>query len=523
MKDGMNSVSRSTRTSSLAIFATSVYDTKGQATSSSSSSLRMGDNSMESTTSPPSLLKRLIRGSGSSDPDGRRSFISSPLDSLSVQQDIRQSLTASQVHRLANNERVTSHSLSSQADSIVSKATTEVLSLVSRCLNCENSTSTTAASTASPETTSLNANVSSEFFSVNQTEPQRSTSFPHSSHSNVETSRYTRVMNSLISKESLTENYITRSALMTPTPSAFPASDGDTDSGKLFSDPDYGIFIPHDDSDDYLISSAAAHTVSPSSISFWNESVLSIDSEFDNSPSLNFSSLSELFSSSSIADNVSNFDPSDSLAGEQPDFTIHHPFLAIVLGIMCLTVIAGNVLVMLAIRRERNLQTVTNYFVASLSAADCLVGLIVMPFSVVHEVMNKSWIFGQDWCDLWHSFDVLASTASILNLCVISMDRYWAITDPLSYPAKLTSKRAKALIAIVCALLIPNFLSRDRLVASCFNGRSGRVSVHFHGRYWIPHLFFDHLLLRPTFGHDFRLLSYLSSRSGANAIYRSRL
>ncbi len=29
--------------------------------------------------------------------------------------------------------------------------------------------------------------------------------------------------------------------------------------------------------------------------------------------------------------------------------------------------------------------------------------------------------------DVWHSFDVLASTASILNLCVISMDRYWVI------------------------------------------------------------------------------------------------
>jgi hypothetical protein len=138
------------------------------------------------------------------------------------------------------------------------------------------------------------------------------------------------------------------------------------------------------------------------------------------------------------------------------DFSIHHPILAIILGIMCLCVIFGNVLVMVAIRRERYLQTVTNYFVASLAAADCLVGLVVMPFSVVHEVMNKSWIFGQDWCDLWHSLDVLASTASILNLCVISMDRYWAITDPLSYPCKLTSKRAKVLIAIVwmCSSLI---------------------------------------------------------------------
>lgn len=107
----------------------------------------------------------------------------------------------------------------------------------------------------------------------------------------------------------------------------------------------------------------------------------------------------------------------------EPDLMIHHPILAIFLSMICVTVIAGNILVMIAIKRERVLRTITNYFVASLAFADCLVGLIVMPVSIVHEVLNKYWIFGQDACDLWHSFDVLASTASILNLCVISMDR----------------------------------------------------------------------------------------------------
>ena len=107
----------------------------------------------------------------------------------------------------------------------------------------------------------------------------------------------------------------------------------------------------------------------------------------------------------------------------EPDLMIHHPVLAVILSLICVTVIAGNILVMIAIKRERVLRTITNYFVASLAFADCLVGLIVMPVSIVHEIMNKYWIFGQDACDLWHSFDVLASTASILNLCVISMDR----------------------------------------------------------------------------------------------------
>ncbi len=52
-------------------------------------------------------------------------------------------------------------------------------------------------------------------------------------------------------------------------------------------------------------------------------------------------------------------------------------------------------------------------------------------------------------CDVWHSIDVLASTASILNLSMISLDRYWAITDPIAYPSKMSTGRALLLIALV--------------------------------------------------------------------------
>lgn len=111
----------------------------------------------------------------------------------------------------------------------------------------------------------------------------------------------------------------------------------------------------------------------------------------------------------------------------------------------------GNTLVIIAVIRERYLHTATNYFITSLAVADGLVGLVVMPFSAFYEVFENTWFFGTDWCDIWRSLDVLFSTASILNLCVISLDRYWAITDPFTYPMRMTVRRSAILIFVIWA------------------------------------------------------------------------
>ncbi|KAG7165295.1 dopamine receptor 2-like [Homarus americanus] len=129
--------------------------------------------------------------------------------------------------------------------------------------------------------------------------------------------------------------------------------------------------------------------------------------------------------------------------------------LCLLLLFFAVSTIFGNGLVIVAVTRERYLHTVTNYFIMSLAVADCLVGAFVMPFSALYDSFDY-WPFGPDFCDVWRSFDVLASTASILNLCVISLDRYWAITDPFSYPSRMSPRRACLLIALVwvCSALI---------------------------------------------------------------------
>lgn len=53
----------------------------------------------------------------------------------------------------------------------------------------------------------------------------------------------------------------------------------------------------------------------------------------------------------------------------------------------------------------------------------------------------KVWIFGDLWCSIWLAVDVWMCTASILNLCAISLDRYLAVTRPVSYPQASTIYR----------------------------------------------------------------------------------
>ncbi|EDV91627.1 GH19686 [Drosophila grimshawi] len=67
------------------------------------------------------------------------------------------------------------------------------------------------------------------------------------------------------------------------------------------------------------------------------------------------------------------------------------------------------------------------------------------------------WIFGAEFCDTWVAFDVMCSTASILNLCAISMDRYIHIKDPLRYGRWVT--RRVAVITIAAIWLLAAFVS----------------------------------------------------------------
>lgn len=61
----------------------------------------------------------------------------------------------------------------------------------------------------------------------------------------------------------------------------------------------------------------------------------------------------------------------------------------LILVIIALTV-GGNILVILAVSLEKKLQNATNFFLRSLAVADMLVGILVMPISLINILYGET-------------------------------------------------------------------------------------------------------------------------------------
>ncbi|PKK33748.1 trace amine-associated receptor 1 [Columba livia] len=103
-----------------------------------------------------------------------------------------------------------------------------------------------------------------------------------------------------------------------------------------------------------------------------------------------------------------------------------------------LATLVGNLTVIISISHFNHLHTPTNFLLLSMATVDFLLGFLIMTCSMVRSV-EHCWYFGELFCKIHMSMDIMLSTASIFHLSFISIDCYYAVCDPLRHKLKINT------------------------------------------------------------------------------------
>lgn len=115
--------------------------------------------------------------------------------------------------------------------------------------------------------------------------------------------------------------------------------------------------------------------------------------------------------------------------------------------VIIVAALLGNLAVIAVCLLRRSMRKeISNLLIVNLSITDLSNTLLVMMSSMMALVSDK-WFLGDVWCNIVCSTNYCLIIVSMLTLCCISLDRYKAVMQPLSYPLHITRCRMKMTIA----------------------------------------------------------------------------
>ncbi|CAH3179750.1 unnamed protein product [Porites evermanni] len=121
----------------------------------------------------------------------------------------------------------------------------------------------------------------------------------------------------------------------------------------------------------------------------------------------------------------------------------------------CPVIIMMNVLVIVAIKTRRRLQSEYNILLACLAGTDLAVGLVSQPLFIAQEILFLSGASLVDYCNFFRKtvfVFLVPCIESLLILAILSTERYLAMKYSLRYASIVTTPRLIG--AVVCSWLI---------------------------------------------------------------------
>ncbi|XP_041456755.1 5-hydroxytryptamine receptor 1F-like [Lytechinus variegatus] len=131
-------------------------------------------------------------------------------------------------------------------------------------------------------------------------------------------------------------------------------------------------------------------------------------------------------------------------------------------SVIAIVGLTGNAMIFVAVGLSCKLHNITNAFIVNLSICDFLT-CVLLPFQAAAVISEDGWPLADWFCYAIASLTIIFPTASILNLALISLNRYILITKPRKLYMKVyTHHKVAWMIALTWLfpffiLLMPQF------------------------------------------------------------------
>nr|XP_057935087.1 motilin receptor [Doryrhamphus excisus] len=122
----------------------------------------------------------------------------------------------------------------------------------------------------------------------------------------------------------------------------------------------------------------------------------------------------------------------------------------ILVTVICIVIfivgVTGNTMTILIIQHFKDMKTTTNLYLSSMAVSDLLI-FLCLPFDLYRLWKYVPWLFGEAVCLLYHYVFEGCTSATILHITALGVERYLAIGFPLRAKALVTKRRVQYIIA----------------------------------------------------------------------------